>query len=126
MDGTEADGVAPTSPEGDTVGEALECGVLPRCGVLLVVVGAGRVGFVVGVVVGVGLGAYVVGVTVGAVPVPDVEELAGTGLTSSQAARLTTKITMRTQVEVRTSRSRRISRSRPVRSAFRSPARSAG
>ncbi len=124
MDGTEADGVAPTSPEGDTVGEALECGVLPRCGVLLVVVGAGRVGFVV--VVGVGLGAYVVGVTVGAVPAPDVDELAGTGLTSSQAARLTTKITMRTQVEVRTSRSRRISRSRPVRSAFRSPARSAG
>ncbi len=61
MDGAEADGVAPTSPEGDTVGEALECGVLPRCGVLLVVVGAGRVGFVV--VVGVGLGAYVVGVT---------------------------------------------------------------
>jgi hypothetical protein len=96
----------------------VECGVVVGCGVL-VVVGAARVGFAVGV----GVGAYVVGVTVGETPVPAGDELAGMGLTSSQAAKLTTKIAMRTQVEVR---SRRISRSRPVRSALRFPPRSAG
>jgi hypothetical protein len=91
-------------------------------GVLVVV--AGLVGLAVGV--GVGVGAYVVGVTVGETPVPDVGELVGVGLTSSQVAKVTRKMAMRTQVEVRIRRSRRISRSRPVRSALRFPPRSAG
>ena len=116
-----------TNAEGDTVGVGLaELGVLVGCGVL-VIVGAA----LVGVAVGVGVGVRVVGVTVAGADVPADEELAGVGLTSSQAHRLTRKIAMRTQVEVRISRSRLIGRSRPVRSrplrsALRSPPRSAG
>jgi len=126
------DGAADTIAEGDAVGEALARGVLVACGVtvacgVLEVVGAGLVGVVAG--------AEVAGATVGEEPVPDVEEpVDGVGLTSTQAARATRKMAMRTQVEVRirrisrTSRIRRIriSRSRPARSVPRFPARSAG
>ena len=129
------DGAADTIAEGDAVGEALARGVLVACGVtvacgVLEVVGAGLVGVVAG--------AEVAGATVGEEPVPDVEEpVDGVGLTSTQAARATRKMAMRTQVEVRIRRiirtiriSRiRISRSRParpLRSVPRFPARSAG
>jgi hypothetical protein len=114
------------------LGEAFRPGVLVACGVavacgVLVLVGVGLAGVVAR--------AEVEGVTVDEEPVPDVEEVAaGMGLTSTQAARATRKMAMRTQVEVRirrisrTSRiSRiRISRSRPVRSVHRFPAWAAG